>query len=155
MPSLSAAARACSARKTWCGSSGVERGMLGLAFHPNFGSTRKFYVFYTDRVGHSQVYEYEVDATHPNRADPSTARNIITFEQPETSALHKAGQLQFGDDGYLYIAVGDGGGVGDLFDQDENPLAELGTIIRIDVDGGDPYSVPPDNPFADGQEGTS
>ncbi len=130
-----------------------ERGMLGLAFHPDFGANRHFYVFYTDRLGHSQVYEYEVDASDPNRADPSTARPVITFEQRETSPTHKGGQLQFGDDGYLYVAVGDGGGSGDPLDHGENPRTELGTIIRIDVDSGDPYAIPPDNPFADGKEG--
>lgn len=138
---------------------GSEQGMLGLAFHPGFDSNRRFYVFYTDLDGHSQVYEYRVDVEDPDRADPSTARHIITFEQRPTAPTHKAGQMQFGVDGYLYIAVGDGGGNDppDPFEHGENPHSELGTIIRIDVDvdpgAGLAYGIPPGNPFADGAGG--
>ena len=139
---------------------GPEEGMLGLAFHPEFASNRKFYVFYTDANGpdgHSRVYEYLADASDPDRADPSTARHIITFEQRPTLTTHKGGQMQFGADGFLYIAVGDGGGYRDPFEHGENPQTELGTIVRIDVDvdpGADPaYGIPPGNPFADGADG--
>ena len=139
---------------------GAEEGLLGLAFHPDYDTNRKFYVFYTDADGpdgHSRVFEYRADASDPDRADLSTARHIITFEQRPTSDTHKAGQLQFGADGYLYIAVGDGGGLEDPFEHGESPGTELGTIIRIDVDvdpaGTEPYLIPPDNPFADGQDG--
>ena len=124
-----------------------ERGMLGMAFHPGYADNGRFYVFYTDLDGHSQVFEYRVDAEDPNRADPWSARQVITFEQRPTSPTHKGGQLQFGADGYLYIAVGDGGGVGDPFGHGQNPSTELATIVRIDVDSGDPYAIPPDNPF--------
>lgn len=132
---------------------GSERGLLGLAFHPDYAANRRFYVFYSDLDGHSQVYEYRTDPEDPNRADPSTARQIITFEQRPTSPTHKGGQLQFGADGYLYAAVGDGGGQGDPFGHGQNPHTELGTIVRIDVDRGDPYAIPADNPFADGEGG--
>ena len=139
---------------------GNEEGLLGLAFHPDFDANRKFYVFYTDADGpdgHSRVYEYQADAADPDRADLSTARHIITFEQRPTSDVHKGGQMQFGADGYLYIAVGDGGGSGDPFEHGENPHTELGTIVRIDVNvdpGADPaYGIPPGNPFADGAGG--
>ena len=132
---------------------GSEIGLLGLAFHPDYGANGRFYVFYSDLDGHSQVYEYRTDPEDPNRADPSTARQIITFEQRPTSPTHKGGQLQFGADGYLYAAVGDGGGQGDPFGQGQNPRTELGTIVRIDVDRGDPYAIPADNPFADGEGG--
>lgn len=139
---------------------GSEQGLLGLAFHPDYATNRKFYVFYSDvdgPDGHSRVYEYRADASDPDRADPSTARHIITFEQRPTSNTHKGGQMQFGADGYLYIAVGDGGGSKDPFEHGENPQTELGTIVRIDVDvdpGSDPaYGIPPGNPFADGREG--
>ncbi len=124
-----------------------ERGMLGMAFHPGYADNGRVYVFYTDLDGHSQVFEYRVDAEDPNRADPRSARQVITFEQRPTSPTHKGGQLQFGADGYLYIAVGDGGGVGDPFGHGQNPSTELATIVRIDVDSGDPYAIPPDNPF--------
>ncbi len=136
---------------------GSEQGLLGLAFHPGFDTNRKFYVFYSDRDGHSQVVEYRVSSSDPDRADPRTARNIITFEQRPTSPTHKGGQMHFGADGYLYIAVGDGGGSNDPFDHGENPLTELGTLIRIDVDvevrEDVPYRIPADNPFADGRDG--
>ena len=130
-----------------------ERGMLGMAFHPAYADNGRLYVFYTDLDGHSQVYEYRVHVEDPNRADPESARHIITFEQRPTSATHKGGQLQFGPGGYLHIAVGDGGGGGDPFGHGQNPSTELGTIVRIDVDGGDPYAIPPDNPFADSEDG--
>ena len=130
-----------------------ERGLLGLAFHPDYAANRRFYVFHSDLDGHSQVYEYRTDSEDPNRADPSTARRIITFEQRPAAPHHKGGQLQFGADGYLYIAVGDGGGYVDPFGHGQNPGTELGTIVRIDVDRGDPYAIPEDNPFADGRRG--
>ena len=131
----------------------TEEGLLGMAFHPDYETNRKFYIFYTDIEGDSQVYEYQTSNANPNLADPATARHIITFEQRERVYIHKAGQLQFGDDGYLYIAVGDGNTKGDPNEDGENPHTELGTIIRIDVNSGDPYSIPPDNPFADGESG--
>ena len=130
-----------------------ERGMLGMAFHPDYAGNGRFFVFYTDLDGHSQVYEYLVDAADGDRADPATARQIITFEQRPTSPTHKGGQLQFGADGHLYIAVGDGGGIGDPFGHGQDSFTELGTIVRIDVDRGDPYAIPPGNPFADGVDG--
>ncbi len=130
-----------------------ERGLLGMAFHPGYAGNGRFFVFYSDLDGHSQVDEYRVDAQDPDRADPASARPVITFEQRPTSPTHKGGQLQFGADGYLYIAVGDGGGAGDPFGHGQNPFTELGTIVRIDVDRGDPYAVPAGNPFADGVGG--
>ena len=134
---------------------GREEGLLGLAFHPNFNANHKFYVFYTDSDGYSQVYEYRTDPDDPNRADPSTARQIITFEQE--CPQHNAGQLQFGPDGYLYISVGEGGCEWSherpRWLNGQNPHNLLATIVRIDVDNGDPYAIPADNPFADGRKG--
>lgn len=124
-----------------------ERGMLGLAFHPSYGTNRKFYVFYTDLDGHSQIFEYQADESNPNRANLDTARHIIEFEHRKTARNHYGGQLQFGDDGYLYVSVGDGGGVGDPYNHGQNPQTIRGTIIRIDINDGDPYAIPPDNPF--------
>ena len=128
-------------------SRGSEQGLLGLAFHPDYAANRKFFVFYTDLDGHSQVYQYQADPDNPDRADPATARHIITFETKNTN--HNGGQLQFGPDGYLYIAVGDNS----LDIESQNLQTELGAILRINVDNGDPYSIPADNPFADGQTG--
>ena len=130
-------------------SAGAEQGLIGLAFHPHYAANRKFFVFYTDLDGHSQVYQYQADPKNPDRADPSTARRIITFEQTSEQGFHLGGQLQFGSDGYLYIAVGDG----EFAAESQSPRTALGTIIRINVDNGNPYSIPADNPFADGQEG--
>ena len=130
-------------------SEGGEQGLLGLAFHPGYAANRKFFVFYTDLGGHSQIYQYQADPQNPDRADPSTARHIITFEQTSNTGLHLGGQLQFGPDGYLYIAVGDGRET----QNSQNTRTLLGTIVRIDVDNGDPYSIPADNPFADSQAG--
>ena len=125
----------------------AEQGLLGLAFHPRYRANRRFYVFYTDSDGHSQIYEYQTDPENPNRADDSTARHIITIEQDHHD--HMGGQLQFGTDGYLYISVGDD----NRADDGQDPKTILGTILRIDIDDGDPYQIPADNPFADGQGG--
>ena len=133
------------------GSGAGEVGLLGLAFHPNFDANRKFYVFYTDLDGHNQVYEYRTDPDDPNRADPSTARHIITFEQEFLP--HNGGQLQFGPDRYLYMSVGDGNCAWHCSKNIQDPQTGLGTIVRIDVDNGDPYAIPADNPFADGRSG--
>ena len=126
-----------------------EQGLLGLAFHPHYAANGKLYVFYTGLDGHSHLYQYQADPQNPNRADPATGRRIITIEQSSPNGWHLGGQLQFGPDGYLYIAVGDG--ESDL--QAQNPRNLLGTIMRIDVDNGDPYAIPADNPYADGRAG--
>ena len=125
----------------------VEQGLLGLAFHPDYAANGEFYVFFSGLDGHSHLYQYQADPQNPNRADPATARRIITIEQEKVA--HQGGQLQFGPDGYLYIAVGD-----DHSDENgQNTRTLLGTIMRIDVDNGDPYAIPADNPYADGQDG--
>ena len=130
-------------------SQGTEQGLLGLAFHPHYNTNGELYVFYTGLDGHSHLYQYQTDPQNPNRADPATGRRIITIEQSSPNGEHLGGQLQFGPDGYLYIAVGDG--ESDL--QAQNTRTLLGTILRIDVDNGDPYSIPADNPYADGRAG--
>ena len=130
-------------------SQGIEQGLLGLAFHPDYAANAEFYVFYTGLDSHSHLYQYRADPQNPDRADPATARRIITIEQNSPNGYHLGGQLQFGPDGYLYIAAGDG----QSEFQAQNPGTLLGTIMRIDVDNGDPYAIPADNPHADGQEG--
>jgi len=130
-----------------------ERGLLGIAFHPQFKKNRKFYVYYSvpsDAKGSnhkSRISEFTVSAANPNQADPASKRIVMEIEQPQSN--HNGGDIVFGPDGYLYIALGDGGGGGDKHGstgngQDLNTL--LGKIIRIDVNGN-PYSVPKDNPF--------
>lgn len=128
---------------------GIEQGLLGLAFHPEYASNGKFYVYYTDKGGRRQLSEFTVSATNPNRADPESERVLFEFEQPPdaTDIRHYAGQLAFGPDGYLYSAQGDGA---DSRDQGQDPNTMFAAISRLDVDGGDPYGIPPENPFVDG-----
>jgi glucose/arabinose dehydrogenase len=136
-----------------------ERGLLGLAFHPQYAENGRFFVYHSapksgDGINHeSIVAEYHVSAADPNVADPASERVLLRQDQPEFN--HNAGQLVFGPDGYLYIGFGDGGGGGDQhgpFGNAQLTSTWLGSILRIDVDGEEPYAVPPDNPFV-GQEG--
>lgn len=130
-----------------------ERGLLGLAFHPSYKTNGRFFVYYSapkTAIGmdhESKIAEYLV-SSDPNIADPNSERIIYRVEQPE--ANHNGGQLAFGPDGYLYIGLGDGGGAGDqhgTIGNGQNINTSLGKILRIDVDSGDPYTIPPDNPF--------
>jgi glucose/arabinose dehydrogenase len=130
---------------------GGERGLLGLAFHPDYRSNRRFFVNYTDRAGDTQVVAFTTSA-NPDVADPGSTATILTVEQP--AANHNGGWLGFGPDGYLYIGMGDGGGAGDTYRTGQNRNALLGKILRIDVNaggaGGRPYGIPAINPFAQG-----
>ncbi len=128
-------------------SDGSEQGLLGLAFHPDYAVNGRFFVNYTDLAGDTRVVEYQRATV--NVADPASARLILTVDQPATN--HNGGMMAFGPDGYLYIAFGDGGGSASRPNaQALNTL--LGKIIRIDVDGAQPYAIPADNPFV-GVEG--
>lgn len=135
-------------------SSNGERGLLSVAFHPNYTANGYFYVYYTRKSdGAIIVARYHTPAATPNQADPASATPVLEIAHPETN--HNGGQLQFGPDGYLYIGTGDGGGGGDEHGaignaQDLHVL--LGKLLRIDVDGAAPYSIPLSNPFV-GQAG--
>ena len=122
--------------------SGVEQGLLGLAFHP---SEPLAYVNYTDANGDTVIAEYSV--TDDGTFDASTARELLTIDQPH--ANHNGGNLEFGPDGYLYIGMGDGGSGGDPDRRSLNLSELLGKMLRIDPTpiGDQPYSVPADNPF--------
>ena len=122
---------------------GIELGLLGLAFHPNYVENGRLFVYYTDRNDDTAVAEYT--RLDPDTVDPASERIFIAVERE--GVRHNAGMLQFGPDGYLYIAIGDGG-LFNRFGQDPNQF--LGTILRLDMDGGDPYGVPDDNPFFTG-----
>lgn len=125
-------------------SRGAERGLLGLALHPDFERNGRFFVHLTDLDGDSRLIEYRVAGVDPNVADPRTARTVLRVEQP--GEFHNGGQLLFGPDGYLFVGMGDGG-FGDPHVNAALRTNVLGSILRIDVDGGDPYSVPADNPY--------
>ncbi len=123
----------------------TERGLLGMAFHPNFAENGLFFVNYTNRNGNTLVVRYNVMADDPDQADPTSAVTLLTVTQPY--ANHNGGHLAFGPDGYLYIGLGDGGSGGDPQGNGQNRTALLGKMLRIDVDNGDPYGIPEDNPF--------
>jgi hypothetical protein len=110
-----------------------ERGLLGMAFHPGYLSTGRFYVHYTDLNGANRIVEYTVSA-EPDLADPSSARVLFTVPQPASN--HNGGMIDFGPDGRLYVGIGDGGGSGDPFRNGQDPTTPLGTITAIDLESG-------------------
>ena len=128
-------------------SSGGERGLLGLAFHPDFPQDPRFFVDYTDTNGDMHVASFTVDASNADRANASSERRLLFVDQPY--ANHNGGALAFGPDGDLYIALGDGGSGGDPHGNGQKLSTMLGKILRIDVGAADAtaYTVPPDNPF--------
>lgn len=129
------------------GSSGSEQGLLGLAFHPSYAENGYFFVNYTDRNGDTVIARYRVSAD-PSLADPTTEIRLLEVNQPY--ANHNGGDLAFGPDGYLYISLGDGGSGGDPRNYGQSLDTLLGKILRIEVGEADGYSIPADNPFADG-----
>lgn len=126
------------------GSSASEQGLLGLAFHPNYEENGLFFVNYTDQQGDTVIARFSVSAD-PDRADPASETVILRLEQPARN--HNGGHLAFGPDGYLYIGTGDGGAANDRFGNGQNGGTLLGAMLRLDVDGSEPYAVPADNPF--------
>ena len=133
-------------------SSGDERGLLGLAFHPQFATNRRFFVYYTRQSdGAIEIAEYQTFAGNPNQSDPSTAKPIITIPHP-TFSNHNGGTVAFGPDGFLYFATGDGGSGNDPNANAQNINAMLGKIHRIDINvpAGQtpPYNIPATNPYA-------
>jgi len=123
-----------------------ERGLLGLAFHPDFDITGHFYVNYTDNNSNTVIARYTVSAD-PDQADHNSAMRLLTLDQPY--ANHNGGMLGFGADGYLYIGTGDGGSGGDPENRAQDLSSLFGKMLRIDVDGDSPYAIPADNPFVD------
>lgn len=132
---------------------GDERGLLGLAFHPNYSSNGYFYVNYINNAGNTVVSRFNVSTSDANIADSNSEQILLTIDQPFSN--HNGGDMNFGADGYLYIATGDGGAGGDPQNRAQNLNSLLGKMLRIDVDNGSPYGIPSDNPFAnDGDANT-
>jgi glucose/arabinose dehydrogenase len=125
--------------------SGGERGLLGLAFHPDYKQNGYFYVYYTANNGNLTIARYSVTVADSNLADAASA--LVLMSIPHPAGNHNGGCIRFGKDGYLYFATGDGGGGGDQDNNAQNPAVHLGKMLRIDVDNGTPYAIPPDNPF--------
>jgi len=130
-------------------SDGSEQGLLGLAFHPQYDQNGYFFINCTDSNGDTVIARYRVSDDDPNLVDLSSEVRILFIPQPY--ANHNGGMIAFGPDGYLYAGLGDGGAAGDPQNNGQSLVSLLGTILRIDIDGGSPYSIPPDNPFQAGQ----
>lgn len=132
-----------------------EQGLLGLAFHPNYESNGYFYVNYTaSNPNRTVISRFKVSSSNPSQADASSELVLLEYDQPYSN--HNGGQVSFGPDGYLYIAVGDGGSGGDPKENGQNRKTLLGSILRINIDqenGSTHYSIPQDNPFANNSEG--
>jgi uncharacterized repeat protein (TIGR01451 family) len=134
-----------SARVSCCG----ERGLLSVAFPPNYANKGHFYVNYTNNDGNTVIARYRV-TSDPDVANLNSEEILLTIEQP--FANHNGGQIAFGPDGYLYIGMGDGGSVGDPQGNGQRPETLLGKLLRIDVESGvTPYAVPTNNPFVQSQ----
>ena len=127
----------------------TTRGLLGLVFHPKYAENGYFYLHYTNRQGDIVISRFHV-SKETDLGDPNSERILIQVKPPVGE--HNGGDLAFGPDGYLYISIGDGGGggYGDAEGNAQNPESLLGKILRIDVDGDNPYAIPADNPFASG-----
>lgn len=133
------------------GTQSNEQGLLGLAFHPDYLENGYFFVYYTNPADNTVVSRFEVDFENLNEVDLATESTFFELEQPYRN--HNGGMIAFADDGYLYIGLGDGGSAGDPKENGQNLETLLASILRIDVDNPSDetmYSIPEDNPFADG-----
>ncbi len=136
---------------------GGNRGLTGLAFHPDFAFNGRVFVMHNDASGNTRIVEYAMRADDPDRFDEKPVRLILEIDQ--SGFYHQGGTLDFGPDGYLWVTLGDGGAfageeeVADPFGNGQDPHTLQGAVLRLDVDSGSPYAIPPDNPFADGSEG--
>jgi glucose/arabinose dehydrogenase len=130
------------------GSSASEQGLLGLAFHPNYTDNGLFYVNFTNASGNTVIARFQAADPAANTADPGSETDLLHVQQPFPN--HNGGEVTFGPDGMLYLGLGDGGSGGDPMGNGQSTRTLLGKILRIDVDQGELYAIPPDNPFAQG-----
>jgi glucose/arabinose dehydrogenase len=133
---------------------GEEEGLLTLAFHPNYSTNGRFFVVYNTGDFNTMNFpvnlaEFAVSSGNPDIADPTSGHILLSVPHPDFQN-HNGGTLAFGPDGYLYWSVGDGGSGGDPSDNAQNLNRLLGKLLRIDVNSGSPYAIPPSNPFASG-----
>ena len=126
---------------------GGEKGLLGLAFHPQYKANGYFYVNYIGKGDSSHISRFSVNPANPDQADPQSELKLLAFRQPYSN--HNGGDLHFGPDGFLYIGFGDGGSGGDPQNLAQNRGVYFGKMLRIDVDHGNPYAIPATNPFID------
>ncbi|MET3037103.1 PQQ-dependent sugar dehydrogenase [Chryseobacterium sp. NRRL B-14859] len=125
---------------------GGERGLLGLAFHPQYSTNGYFFVYYNNTAGDITVARYTVSSSNPDTADPNSEKILLTIPKPFDN--HNGGSIHFAPDGKLWMITGDGGSGGDPNNNAQNKNALLGKLLRIDVDATGPYNIPSDNPFA-------
>ena len=126
---------------------GGERGLLGLAFHPSYATNGYFYVNYIKTNGDTRISRFKVSEGYANIADPDSELVIYEADQPYSN--HNGGEVQFGQDGYLYIGMGDGGSADDPEERAQNLNSPMGKMLRLNIDGVEPYEIPVDNPFID------
>jgi glucose/arabinose dehydrogenase len=122
-----------------------ERGLLGLAFHPDYPDSPYYYVNYIDLSSDTKIARFTVNTS--NTYETVSGSEFILFDINQPNFNHNGGDMAYGPDGYLYLSLGDGGGAGDPGENGQDLNTLLGKLLRIDVDNGDPYGIPPDNPF--------
>ncbi|PIF45217.1 putative secreted protein (Por secretion system target) [Chryseobacterium sp. 52] len=125
---------------------GGERGLLGLAFHPQYSTNGFFFVYYNNTAGNIVVARYSVSSANPDVADPASEKILLNIPKPFDN--HNGGSIHFAPDGNLWVVTGDGGSGGDPNNNSQNKNSLLGKMLRIDVNAAGPYNIPPENPFA-------
>lgn len=124
---------------------GGERGLLGLAFHPQYSTNGYFFVYYNNTAGNIIVARYSVSSSNPDVADAASEKILLNIPKPFSN--HNGGSIHFAPDGNLWVITGDGGSGGDPNNNGQNKNSLLGKMLRIDVNATGPYNIPPDNPF--------